>query len=196
MRHLFCLLVLAAFAAPLHAAPLSAFQAEAVASKQVPVGAQQRLVLVRGDRSTSNLTPDVWHFVFYDEMASQNGRLVTLTGNSVTGIQEGYFDLGNLRLAAYKLEEVIDPSTLKVDSDKALNILAQTNLLKPYTLSSVLYDLSRDQSLREPVWRLRIYVDNNGKEEYIGYARVSATDGRILEMQFKPFVNNTNKSKN
>ncbi len=171
------------------AKPPTGFQATDIARKQVPTESQDKLILLRGDRSESELTPDTWHAVFYDEMASQNGRQITVSGHSVSGIREGYFDLGNLRLAAYKLEEVIHPDSLKIDSDKALDLLEETNRLKSYSLSSVIYELTRDPDLRETVWKLKIYVDDgNGKEKYIGYARISAESGKIIEMRFKPFV--------
>lgn len=175
--------------AALSAKAITAFQAIEIAKKQVPAESQSKLLVVRGDRSEDELTPDTWHIVFYDELASQNGRQITVTGKAVTGIREGYFDLGRLRLAAYKLEEVIAPEKLKFDSDKALDVLVQTNRLKAYSLSSVIYDLTRDTDLRETMWQLKIYVDDGeGKEKYIGYARISAENGRIVEMRFKPFV--------
>ncbi len=167
----------------------TAWEAIAIAKKQVPAESQDKVMVIRGDRSENELTPDTWHVVFYDEQASQDGRQVTVTGRAISGIREGYFDLGRIRLAAYKMEEIITPDKLKIDSDKALNVLVQTNRLKAYSLSSVIYELERDMDLREAIWRLKIYVDDgNGKEKYIGFARISAENGRVIEMRFKPFV--------
>ena len=171
------------------AKPITGFQAVEIAKKQVPTDSQDKLIVLRGDRSESELTPDTWHAVFYDEMASQNGRQITVTGHSVSGIREGYFDLDHFRLAAYKMEEIIHPDSLKIDSDKALDLLNATNRLNSYSLSSIIYELTRDPDLRESIWKLKIYVDDgNGKEKYIGYARISAESGKIYEMRFKPFV--------
>ncbi len=181
------LVALVSLSTPLQAKPLTAFQAVAIAAKNVPVDSQKKLVAIRGDRSATELTPDTWTALFYDETAGQQGRMVTVAGKAVTGIRDGYMELGRFRLAAYKLEEVVDPAQLKVDSDKALNLLSQTNLLKPYTLSSVTYTLEKDKDLREPIWRLEVYVDKGGKEDDIGFARISAQDGKIIEMKFKPF---------
>lgn len=178
---------LVSLSTPLQAKPLTAFQAQEIAAKNVQADSQKKLIAIRGERSATELTPDTWTFLFYDDLASQQGRLVTVTGKAVSGIRDGYIDLGRMRLAAYKLEEVIEPSRLKVDSDKALTLLTQTNLLKPYSLSSVTYSLEKDKGLKEPVWRLEVYVDKDGKEDNIGFARVSALDGKIVEMKFKPF---------
>jgi hypothetical protein len=176
----------------LQAKAITAMQAVEIAKRQVPTESQGKLIAIRGDRSESELTPDTWHIVFYDEMASQNGRQITVTDHAVAGIREGYFDLGNLRIAAYKMEEVISPEKFKIDSDKALNILVATNRLQFYSLSSVLYSLERDSDLREAIWKLEIYVDDGtGKEKRIGYARISAENGRLVEMRFKPFVPKT-----
>jgi hypothetical protein len=172
---------------PLEAKPLTAFQAQQIAAKHVQAESQQKLIAIKGIRSATELTPETWSFLYYDEMAGQQGRQVTVSNKAVTGIRDGYLDLGSMRLAAYKLEEVVEPSQLKIDSDKALDILTQTNLLKPYSLSSVTYTLAKDKGLREPVWRLQVYVDKDGKEDDIGFARISAADGKIIEMKFKPF---------
>ena len=182
--------VLAAFASlspALQAKPLTAFQAQEIAATHVQPTSQKKMIAIRGDRSATELTPDTWTVLFYDEMADQQGRMITVSGKAITGIRDGYMELGRFRLAAYKLEEVIDPAQLKVDSDRALNLLSQTNLLKPYTLSSVTYTLEKDKDLREPIWRLEVYVDKSGKEDDIGFARISAQDGKIIEMKFKPF---------
>ncbi len=168
------------------AKPPTAFDALDVAKKQVTADIGSKLISIVGDRSESALTPDTWRFCFYDELASQNGRLITTKGKGVAGVRDGYFELNKFRIAAYKLEEVIAPDQLKIDSDKALKIVLKTNLLNNYSLSSVLYTLTRDQDIREPVWKIQIFVDDgNGKEKDAGYARISAFDGKVLELRFK-----------
>jgi hypothetical protein len=164
----------------------TAFEALDVAKKQVTPEIGSRLIGIVGERSATALTPDTWKFNFYDELASQHGRLITTTGKSVSAVRDGYFELDKFRVFAYKLEEVVAPDQLRIDSDKALKIVQKTNLLNNYSLSSVLYTLVRDKDLREPVWKVQIFVDDgNGKEKDAGYARLSAFDGKILELRFK-----------
>ena len=164
----------------------TAFEALEVAKKQVTPEIGSRLIGIVGERSETALTPDTWRFAFYDELASQNGRQILTRGKAVAGVRDGYFELDKFRLFAYKLEEVVAPAQLKVDSDKALDIVKKTNLLKGYSLSSVLYSLARDEDIREPVWKIEIFIDDgNGKEKSAGYARISAFDGKVLQLRFK-----------
>jgi len=199
MRRLFLALPLSAFAAlafltvqPAQAGLFSssktptAFDALDVAKKQVTPEVGSKLIAIVGERSETALMPDTWSFCFYDELASQHGRLITTRGKAVAAVRDGYFELDRFRVFAYKLEEVIDPSQLKVDSDKAWSIVQKTNLLKGYSVSSVTFRLDRDQEIREPVWKVQVFVDDgNGKEKDAGYARISALDGKVLQLRFK-----------
>ncbi|SDU30424.1 hypothetical protein SAMN05444156_3180 [Verrucomicrobium sp. GAS474] len=164
----------------------TAFEALDVAKKQVTPEIGSKLISITGERSETALTPDTWKFNFYDELASQHGRQITTKGKAVAGVRDGYTQLDKFRLFAYKLEEVVGPDQLKIDSDKALKIVQKTNLLNNYSLSSVLYTLARDSDLREPVWKIQIFIDGgDGKEKDAGYARISAFDGKVLELRFK-----------
>lgn len=165
------------------AASLTAFQAKALAEKQIPEQARGKLIKIVGPRGAIGLTPVSWRFLFWDPTAEQNGRAVTVTGSSVTEIKEGYVELDSLRLAAYKDDEVIAPAHLKLDSNQALDIVARSAQLKDVKLSTVTFLLAKGKGDLIPYWKLRFFADKEGKEADIGYAKVSAETGQIFEMK-------------
>jgi hypothetical protein len=166
--------------------PLTALKAREIAQKSLSGEVKNNVIQVVGSRSAEAMTPDVWKFVFWDEKASQNGRLVTVSGTSVTEIRDGYFEMDKMRMFAYKTDEIIDPKRLKVDSDKALETVLKTAQLQAVKLSSVIFYLNKVKGLEEPVWKMQILADRNGSEVDIGYARVSAETGGIIEMKLAP----------
>ena len=166
--------------------PLTGFQALEIASKAALPEARNQLIEIEGPRSETELYPDVWKFVFWDSTAKQNGRLITVTKGVVTEIRDGFFELDKFRMFAYKQNEVAAPTTLKVDSDKALDAVLKSSVLQGIRLSSVTFSLIRDPEVGQAVWKLEILADDSGQENDIGYARVSAETGGIIEMKVHP----------
>ncbi len=163
--------------------PLTGFQAEAIAAAVAVGEVKKQLIEIEGPRSETELTPDVWKFVFWDPTAKQNGRLITVTHGAVNEIRDGFFELDKARILAYKQDEIIPHDLLKIDSDKALDIVLKSSQLQGVSLSSVTFSLSRDKDLSQIVWKIEILADNGGKESDIGYARISAVTGGIIEMK-------------
>jgi hypothetical protein len=164
-------------------APLSAFQAQAIAEKSLPAHARGRIIRVEGLRSSTSVTPITWRFLIFDEKAEQQGRRVTVSGNVATDLVEGYVEPWRFRLAAYKADEVIPPSRLKIDSTQALHILTKSPVMAGIKLSTVTFVLSKGKGNVEPFWTLRVLADNKGYEADLGSARISAESGRILEIK-------------
>ncbi len=173
-------------AATLAHKPLTGFQALEVAARVVAPASKNQVLQIEGPRSETELYPDVWKFVFWDANAKQNGRLITVSQGAVTEIRDGFFELDKFRLLAYKPDEVIPPSALKFDSDKALDAVLKSTQLQGIRLSSVTFSLSKDKEVGQAVWKIEILADDGGKENDIGYARVSAETGGILEMKINP----------
>jgi hypothetical protein len=147
---------------------------------------KERLIQIAGPRSEADLTPNIWRFVFWDDQASQNGRLVTVTGNAITEIRDGYFELDKVRMFAYKMDEVIAPKTLKTDSNKALEAVLKTSQLQGVKLSTVTFHLSLKKGMAAPQWKMEIFANNNGQEVDLGYAVVAADTGGVIEMKLAP----------
>jgi hypothetical protein len=166
--------------------PLTAWQALEIAKNAAAPQVKDRLLQISGPRSETELTPNVWRFVFWDESAAQNGRLITVTGSAITEIRDGYFELDKMRMFAYKSDEVIAPKSLRFDSSKALETVLKTSQLQGVKLSTVTYHLALGKGLQSPQWKLQIYGDHQGKEVNLGYAVVAADTGGIVEMKLTP----------
>jgi hypothetical protein len=192
MRLLFSLLLVAvASSVVAQNKPLTAFQAIELAKREVNDDARKSLVQVFGHRSSVGQMPVEWSILFFDPYAQQNGVMVRVAGNTIVSIQEGYTQMNRMRLAAYKLEEVIDPKTLKLDSPAVLQALQRSTPLKNITLTSVeLWLRKEDKNPRAPgIWNVTLFAmskpdtKGNSKEIEIGKARISSETGQILDMK-------------
>lgn len=161
---------------------LTAFQAKEVAEKQLGEGTKNKLISMEGPRSANSLTPTEWRFVFFDPHAEQQGKLIRVRDKSVAEMREGYFELKKLRLASYKPEEIIDSKELKIDSNKALDIVNKAADIKNTKLSTVTFKLSKSDD-GTPLWRMEFLADKEGYETDIGWATVHVGTGQIVEMK-------------
>ncbi|MFQ3670641.1 MAG: hypothetical protein SNJ84_04205 [Verrucomicrobiia bacterium] len=170
--------------------PLTAFQAVELAKREVNDEARNKLVQIFGPRSSVGLMPVEWHVLFFDPYAQQNGTMVRVAGNTIIAIQEGYTQMNRMRLASYKLEEIIEPRTLKLDSSAVLQALQRSTPLKNVKLTSVeMWLRKEDKAPGAPgIWQVTLFAesapDRQGKtrEVEIGKARVSAETGQILNL--------------
>ncbi len=159
----------------------TAFEALKSAENHVAKESIGKVIQINGARDGVTLTPGTWSFVFFDLNARQQGRIVTVRAGKPIEIRDGYFEIGKLRLAAYKADEVMSPSFLKFDSNQALQAVIKSAGLEKVKLSTVTFNLSKENSARLPYWTVKIFADKNGKEADIGYAVVSAESGSIVE---------------
>lgn len=159
----------------------TAFEALKSAENHIAKESVGKLIQIVGERDATALTPSVWSFVFLDLTASQQGRLVTIRAGKPIEIRDGYFEKEKLRLAAYKADEVISPSLLKIDSHQALQAVIKSAGLEKVKLSTVTFRLNNDNGAKLPRWKLNLYADKEGKEADIGHAIVSAETGSIIE---------------
>lgn len=160
----------------------TAFEARQIAEKMLSDQARGKLVKVVAQKGES-VTPDSWRFIFYDPFASQNGRLIVITGKAVTEIRDGYVEIDQVRLAAYKEDEIIPNNELKIDSDKALAIVQKAALMQSIKLSTVQYELKKSKGNVAPVWTLTLYADVKGASTEIGTAKLSAETGQIFDLK-------------
>lgn len=194
MKRLALLLLLSLSLHPLHAASstLTAFQALEIAKKQVNAESRNRVVQIIGKKSSTTVMPVEWAILFFDPNAEQSGVLVTIAGNTVIKVQDGYTQMDKFRIAAYKLEEVIDPKTLKIDSSKAVDSIERSSIMNGLKLSSAsLYLHKEGKAPMDPgIWEIVLYAlpklppgKTQVTEVEIGTARVSAETGQVLELK-------------
>ncbi len=159
----------------------TAFEALKSAENHVAKESVGKVIQINGTRDGVTMTPGTWSFVFFDLNARQQGRIVTVRAGKPIEIRDGYFEIEKMRLAAYKADEVIAPSMLKFDSNQALQSVIKSASLEKVKLSTVTFNLSKDNAARLPYWTVRLFADKNGKEADIGYAIVSAETGGVVQ---------------
>ena len=171
---------------------LTAFQAIATAKNQVNPESKNRVMQVLGKKSSVSVLPVEWTVLFFDPNAQQCGVSVTLAGNTVLKVQDGYTQMDKFRIAAYKLEEVIDPKTLKIDSTKAVESIEKSSIMGGLRLSSVSLWLHKEgkSPLDPAIWEIVLYAlpkpapgKSQVSEVKIGDARVSAETGQVLDLK-------------
>lgn len=159
----------------------TAFEALKSAENHIAKESLGKVIQINGERDGVTLTPSTWSFVFFDLNARQQGRIVTVRAGKPIEIRDGYFEIEKLRMAAYKADEVMTPAYLKVDSNQALQSVIKSAGLEKVKLSTVTFNLSKDNGARLPYWKVRLFADKNGKEVDIGHAVISAETGGVIE---------------
>jgi hypothetical protein len=164
---------------------LTAFQARDLANREVNNVAKGKVIEIYGPKNDNSVLPTKWKIIFYDPYASQEGRMITVDGNVVTGIQDGYVQMDRMRLAAYKPEEVINPKYMKVDSDRLLDSLRRTTALKNVKISNLQMRLVKADEDTEPIWYVKIFALKNLRSKVVelGDAQLSPATGQILELK-------------
>jgi len=166
---------------------VSAFGAQKIASREVNDVAKKSLVQIRGKKGTVGVLPIEWEVLFYDPYAEQNGTKVTVAGSTITRIEQGYTQMDRMRLAAYKMEEVIEPAKLRKDSSDVLDILKRSSQLTDVKVTSIELWLLKDGKgpTAPAIWRTKLWAQAPGKdtETEIGTARVNAETGQIVELK-------------
>ncbi|WP_142524655.1 hypothetical protein [Methylacidimicrobium cyclopophantes] len=166
--------------------PPTAFSALAVAQQYAPDGSQAKMLAIIGPRSKTALTPTAWEFVYWNPGGWKHLKRITVVGGQVREVREGIIDVARRGIVRYKESQAFDPSRLKVDSDRALQVILKTGAVGNARLSTVLFELARMGEEGEPCWELRFYADRRGIEADIGVARVGAISGKILELRLNP----------
>ena len=168
----------------LYAKTPTAFEALRIAEKQVSPDSKQYLYGIIGQRSPTTLTPVSWQFIYWNPHSWSHSEQITVAGGQVTEIKDGLFSLGNLHLLPYKKENTINPSKLKIDSNRALDIATKSNeMFKAVRLSTVTFRLASLKEHEEACWILDFFADKNGLEHSIGYVIIGAITGKVYKMK-------------
>lgn len=168
------------FAAPQTA--VTAIKAWGIASEVLDPATKQRVITIRGERSMTSSIPIEWLIWFYDPNALQNGRRVRVSGDQVTEIKEGFTEMGKARLFPYRMEEVLPRDRFQVDSDEAFARVTNLGPLRGKKITSSEWELKKAKGNVPPVWHITLYTDVGGIEKLLAKARLSAEDGRLIEL--------------
>jgi hypothetical protein len=165
---------------------LTALEAKDLAKREVNDTAKKSLIQIHGKRGSVGLYPLEWEILFYDPYADQDGTRVKVAGNVITQISQGYTQLDKFRMFAYKQEEVIDQSRIKLDSKDVIPALSRSSVLANVKITSV--DLSLTKMEKGPlgtaVWTAVLYSKNQKDEETeFGKAQINAESGQIIDLK-------------
>lgn len=165
---------------------LTAFEAVALARREVNDVAKKSLVQIYGKHGSIGVYPVEWKILFYDPYADQQGTQVTVAGNVITEIAQGYTQMDKFRLFAYKEDEVLTPKRLKVDSKDIVPALSRSSAFKDVKITSVDLWLRKEGKGTEApgVWNVTLFAMNQKNEEVeFGKAKINAETAQIIELK-------------
>lgn len=165
---------------------LTALEARDLAKREVNDAAKKNLIQIHGKKGAVGVTPLEWEILFFDPYADQEGTKVKVSGNVIIQISQGYTQLDKFRLFAYKQDEVIDQSRIKLDSKDIVPALSRSSALTNVKITSV--DLSLTKVDKGPtgtaMWTAVLYAKNLKDEETeFGKAKINAESGQIIDLK-------------
>jgi hypothetical protein len=169
-----------------HAEDLSAFQLITEGNRYVGEQSRDKVVQIRSERSTSGLTPNVWFVVFYDPTAALKAAEVKFVGGKMVDVSRPLRLLEPISGA----DQPLDRTKLKVDSNKALQIVQDDSTLKNVKLYATQLKLERVgegvlglSNTGEPVWKVKLWAKKVGgpSDKDIGEIWISANDGKVVK---------------
>jgi len=161
----------------------TAFDLVKAGDQYVGVQSKDKVVQIRSAKSIATLTPDIWYIVYYDPDATFKAVQVKFgAGQEMDVSHPGRF------LEMFTDEhKPFDPSKLKVDSDRAIQIALSQPLLKNLKIRAT--QLWLEHGDLGPQWRVKLWaarLDNPYKSADIGTVILSAADGSIVQDDLHP----------
>jgi hypothetical protein len=127
------------------------------------------------ESENGKLRPRYWWITFYDESLFLKKRVIQMIGpEMIQNIEPGNpFDGGNKKY-------VIDPESLKYDSDKCITFLERMAKDNGIPLHSINVRLEKPHpGETSPIWFFEFF---NSKNEKLGKVSISASTGKVTEI--------------
>ena len=138
---------------------------------------KDKVVLIRSEKSVATLTPQTWLLNYRNEFTSLKGMEVKFVGGKMADVDSTTRGGRPFELAG-----------LKVDSDKALNVVTNEPILKNLTLRASKMSLERTGENGVPAWHVQLWaakLKNPVDSTSIGEIIISAEDGSVLKNDLK-----------
>ena len=161
----------------------TAFELIKKGNDYVGVQSKDKVLQIHSDKSVATLTPNIWHVLYYDPDAAFKSVEVKFGAGQEMGVSHP----PRAFAPPYSEREILDPSKLKVDSDRALKLALEQPLLKALTLKAS--KLTLESGDTGPVWKVQLWAAKLKKPEAqadIGVVVLSATDGSVVENDLHP----------
>lgn len=156
------------------ASQYSAMKALKVAANSMPQNVRNQLIRITGEHGS--LHPVTWQVVFYDDSASMDMRVVTVSRGEILTNEEPWAMLENINLSS-----CMNLHDIKLDSKDVISVihkLCYENKIPVYFMDVRLEKLQKGNVT--PLWEC---VLKNARNNTIGTIWVSAKTGKILETE-------------
>lgn len=157
----------------------TAFDLIQTGNGHIPEASKNQIVQIRSEHMERSVLPQKWHIVYYDSTAPLKAIQATITEGQVKVTKPGRL------LEMFGSNKPIDPNSLKVDSDRAMQIAAESIVGEAEITSS---QLMLQNHKGKPIWKIKLWgprVEEIKEEDEIGEITISAEDGTVIRNDLK-----------
>jgi len=146
--------------------------------------AKGRVVQIRSEKSVGGLTPNIWFVVYYDPDATAKATEIKFAAGTKVAVKRPARVLESISGSYRELPK----EKLKIDSDKAIEIVKNEPLIKNLALTNTELKLERGEG-DQPVWKVKLWaakIRRPSDTVNIGEIHISAEDGKVVKNDLKP----------
>lgn len=157
---------------------MTAFELAKEGNRYVGEQAKDKVIQIRSEKSVGTLAPQIWYIVYYDPTATFKSVEVKFSGGKMVDVKRPFRLLETITSSNREMNK----ESLKIDSDKAIEIALKEPILENITPKAVSARLEREDA--GPVWTIKIWAaklrDPNDTVD-IGEVKLTAADGTVIE---------------
>jgi hypothetical protein len=149
----------------------------------VGIQSKDKVIQIISDRSVASLEPNIWHVLYYDPSVFSKAVEVRFEAGEQAAVGH---PVRPFQLPA-GTNQVLELPKITVDSDRAVDIATKQPLLKGLNLRYSKLTLQKGKT--GPEWKVELWsakISDPTKDANVGYVRISATDGTIVQSNLHP----------
>jgi hypothetical protein len=157
----------------------TAFELIKAGNDYVGKDSKDKVVQIRSEKSVASLTPNIWYVVYFDPDARFKATEVKFGAGKKLDVTRPFRMFERISGDDRRL---LDPATLKVDSDEAIRIATKEPLLDKLNITNTELKLNRDEEAG-PLWEVRLWaakLRRPADTADIGKVFIHATDGKVV----------------
>lgn len=159
----------------------TAFDLVSKGDQYVGVQSKDKIIEISSDKSVGSVEPNIWHLLYFDPDSTFKSVQVTFGAGQEMEVAHPF------RMFPNNARDVLDWSSLSVDSNRALKIASSQPLLQNLTLKSSKLTLANTDD--GVVWKVELWaakVNDATKEADLGSVEISATDRSVVKTDLHP----------
>ena len=148
------------------------------ANSQVGEEDKDKIVQIRSEKSSGSLSPSIWYVVLYDSKAKLKAIQVKFASGTMLESKRP----GRLLERLSRASAPIEKSSLRLDSDEAIEIAKQEPLLEKVNLTAS--KLTLEHKHGAGVWKVKFWaskIRRPTEDVDIGEVWLSTKDGKVLK---------------